>query len=65
MKRELTLTIKDINTNLKIDGKINLDEVGNLYKKHGVNGVTSLLLALNDELNSKLKQEYKILIPDE
>lgn len=63
-KRELILTIRDIETNTKIDAKINLDEINILYKNHQVNGLTSLLLALNEELNQKSKKYFPILIPD-
>ena len=65
MKRKVRITIEDEDSKTKISGSIEVDQINELYKKHGMNGVSLLFLELNRELNDKLNEECEVLIPNE
>jgi hypothetical protein len=58
--RKITLTIEDEKTNQKISATTTVDNINELYDKHGINGITQILLAINDEINIKTEQSVKI-----
>jgi hypothetical protein len=58
--RKITLTIEDEKTNQKISATTTVDNINELYDKHGINGITQILLAINDEINIKTGQSVKV-----
>lgn len=65
MKRKITIIIEDEFTNQKMSGSCSLNEINELYEKHGLNGFTQLALTANGELNTLLSQKFVISIPNE
>jgi len=61
--RQITLKIEDSSSN--ISGTITLDAVNSLWDNHEINGITQLLLTLNDELNKLTQKTVNISIPNE
>lgn len=63
MKRKLTITIEDDFTNQKVSASVDLDEINNLFKTTGINGITDIVLQTNTELNCVLSQKFDLLVP--
>lgn len=65
MSRTIEVTIIDDASGNKMTGTTNLDGVNNLYYKHGLNGVMVILHIINTNLNTELKENEHLAIPDE
>jgi hypothetical protein len=63
--RNIILTIEDDSSGQKISGSTTITGINQLYDFHGINGITQLLITLNQELNKQLVENVKISIPDE
>ena len=63
MTRKLILTLEDVEKNKSISGATTVDEVNYFYNLTGLNGVTEILLRINEQMNKELGENVKISIP--
>ena len=63
--RKIILTIEDEKTAQNMSATTTIDNINELYEKHGINGVTQILFAVNQEINNKTGEDVKIYLPNE
>ena len=63
--RKIILTIEDEKTTQKMSATTTISNINELYEKHGINGITQILLAMNQEINDKTGEDVKISLPNE
>jgi hypothetical protein len=63
--RKIILTIEDEKTSQKMSATTTISNINELYEKHGINGITQILLTMNYELNIKTGVDVKISLPNE
>jgi hypothetical protein len=63
--RKIILTIEDEKTTQKMSATTTIKNINELYEKHGINGITQILLAVNQEINDKTGEDVKISLPNE
>jgi hypothetical protein len=63
--REIKLSIRDVDTDITIDSTTSIEFVNELYDKCGINGITQIVIKINEELNKETGNNVKLFIPSD
>lgn len=59
MSRIIKISIQDTDSNQTISAETSIEGISELYEKHNINGLTEIIITINQQLNEKTGIDVK------